>query len=96
MRKSTTPKNGQVASPLVMQAFSNWLRLGLFQVIVANPVEGEDYWWMPFPEGWFFSMCFVFSEVWKQVWKLHKFAELDNKIVHESCGEYQVKLYAEF
>ena len=30
-----SPKDWQVASPLVMQGFSNFL--GLFQVIMANP-----------------------------------------------------------
>ena len=33
--KNRAPKDSQVASPLVMQGFSNFL--GLFQVIMANP-----------------------------------------------------------
>ena len=41
LHEKINPKNWQVASPLVMQGFSNFI--GLFQVIMANPVLWDDF-----------------------------------------------------
>ena len=53
--ENRAPKDWQVASPLVMQGFSKFL--GLFQVIMANPVTGyKNHTFV----GGGFQICFIF------------------------------------